>query len=182
MTADEIIASLIAASGSAVASGWRSENEHWAPSGGGTESPIEQVFRVALCLCLSRTRAVFMQCPASFDPRRGLVLDEAMAAANKLGFTGFHQVCIGRYRVDFVLMSRSPSEEQNLVIECDGHDFHERTKEQAAADKSRDREIQMLGLRLLRFTGREIWADPWGCVDQAFELLNVIAEKRPVSR
>ena len=30
-------------------------------------------------------------------------------------------------------------------MECDGHDFHERTKEQASSDKKRDRSLQAAG-------------------------------------
>jgi uncharacterized protein DUF559 len=43
-----------------------------------------------------------------------------------------------------------------VVVECDGHDFHEKTKEQAARDKSRDRDMLAQGYRVLRFTGSEI--------------------------
>lgn len=64
------------------------------------------------------------------------------------------QVQIGDYRVDFLLP------EVSLVVEVDGHDFHERTKEQAAADKQRDRFLARRGLRIIRFTGSEIYADP----------------------
>lgn len=41
----------------------------------------------------------------------------------------------------------------SAVIECDGHEFHERTKRQAARDRSRDRAIQAFGYRIFRFTG-----------------------------
>ncbi len=65
------------------------------------------------------------------------------------------------YRIDWVYRDG-----QNLTfIECDGREFHERTKEQAARDKKRDREIQAHG-PILRFTGSEIWADPFHCAAQ----------------
>ena len=35
--------------------------------------------------------------------------------------------------------------QRQVVVECDGHDFHERTKEQAANDRERDRGLQGLG-------------------------------------
>lgn len=71
------------------------------------------------------------------------------------------QVEIGPYRVDILLEDRAGPV---LVIECDGHDFHDRTKEQAARDRRRDREIlEMEGLITIRFTGREIWRDPEDC-------------------
>ena len=52
-----------------------------------------------------------------------------------------------------------------VVVECDGHDFHERTKEQARKDRRRDRELQAKGYLVLRYTGSEVWRDPWGCVE-----------------
>jgi hypothetical protein len=42
------------------------------------------------------------------------------------------------------------------VVECDGHEFHERTVEQASWDKRRDRMIQGLGVPVLRFTGTDV--------------------------
>ncbi|MFE0233483.1 endonuclease domain-containing protein [Brucella anthropi] len=88
------------------------------------------------------------------------------------------QVQIDQFRVDFVLSawtfgtihhnhrrSETSPHWRKLVIECDGHDFHERTKEQAAKDRSRDRELSDLGYDVFRFTGSELWRDPWGCTE-----------------
>lgn len=60
-----------------------------------------------------------------------------------------------------------------LVIECDGHDFHERTKEQAEHDRRRDREMLSSGIPVLRVTGAEVWRSP---VKAAFDVL--IAAKK----
>ncbi len=59
--------------------------------------------------------------------------------------------------------------QKNLILECDGHDFHEKTKEQAAKDKRRDRELQHLGYRVFRFTGSEIHNDAIACAIEAFK-------------
>jgi hypothetical protein len=61
---------------------------------------------------------------------------------------------------------------RRLIIECDGHDFHERTKEQAAKDRSRDRAATIAGIDVLRFTGSEIWRDPWECAGQIITWAN----------
>ncbi len=53
-----------------------------------------------------------------------------------------------------------------LLVECDGHDFHEKTKEQAALDKGKDRQASIDGYDTFRFTGSEIWKDPMGCASQ----------------
>jgi hypothetical protein len=72
------------------------------------------------------------------------------------------------YRVDFLLgWSGRPLEHTAIVIECDGHAFHERTKEQAARDKSRDRDLSSEFARVLRFTGSEIYRNPCQCAVEA---------------
>ena len=76
------------------------------------------------------------------------------------------------YRIDFALFADRVS--QPVFIECDGHDFHERTKEQASRDRTKDRAIQEAGLTVLRFTGSEIYRDPDGC---AAQVLNVLANR-----
>lgn len=90
---------------------------------------------------------------------------------------------IGRYRADFVLTDSLAK--CSVVIECDGHDYHERTKEQAAHDRARDRELQAQGYLVLRYTGSEIHADPFGCAldvqTKIYEWRNMIpaaAQKR----
>ncbi|MFK4794932.1 endonuclease domain-containing protein [Sphingobium sp. ZW T5_29] len=70
---------------------------------------------------------------------------------------------IGRYRADFLL----ECEGRRLVVECDGHDFHERTKKQAARDRSRDRWFISECIHVMRFTGSEIYADALSCARQA---------------
>jgi very-short-patch-repair endonuclease len=77
------------------------------------------------------------------------------------------------YRIDFAL--RLPHYRfQYLFIECDGHDFHERTKEQAARDRGKDRHFQNSGIPILRFTGSEIYKDAGSC---AAEILAFIQER-----
>jgi hypothetical protein len=74
-----------------------------------------------------------------------------------------------RYRLDFLLAASAPAptatgETQHVQVlfdlECDGHAYHERTKEQAKRDRLRDRVLQGAGYTVLRFTGSEIFADP----------------------
>ena len=86
------------------------------------------------------------------------------------------------WRVDFLISvygdwARVSEPQRNegwrrLIVECDGHDFHERTKEQAARDRSRDRWAQMNDIEVFRFTGSEIWRDPWGCAKQIVSWAN----------
>ncbi len=71
----------------------------------------------------------------------------------------------GRYRLDLALESRFGG----LAIEADGHDFHERTKDQAAHDRRRDRVLQSAGWIVLRFTGAEIWRDADACAGEVLD-------------
>jgi very-short-patch-repair endonuclease len=78
----------------------------------------------------------------------------------------FPQLVIGSYRVDFCL---NFSGGFYLIVECDGHEWHDRTPEQAQRDKARDRALQAEGFQVLRFTGREIWADAKKCAAEVFK-------------
>ncbi len=78
------------------------------------------------------------------------------------------QLRIGQYRPDFTIVDVKRSSQYctyALIVECDGHDFHDRTKQQAAKDRSRDRDLTFQGFTIFRFTGSEIhnsalhWAD-----------------------
>lgn len=59
-----------------------------------------------------------------------------------------------------------------IIVECDGHNFHEKTKEQAQHDKERDRYIQDQGFNILRFTGSEIYKNPFNCSNEVDNFLN----------
>lgn len=76
------------------------------------------------------------------------------------------QVVVGQYRVDLVLSGDG----FKVAIECDGHDFHEKTKHQAARDKFRDRFLTASGYTVLRFTGSEIWNAPLTCGLDAYAI------------
>jgi len=80
------------------------------------------------------------------------------------------QAKINGWFVDFVIGVHGNKERPSfLVAECDGHDFHETTKEQARRDRSRDREMQAAGFKIFRFTGSEIWKDPCKCADSVLD-------------
>lgn len=59
-----------------------------------------------------------------------------------------------------------------INVECDGHDFHERTKEQAARDKRRDRDLQSVGWVVARFTGSEIFKDAPAAAAQVRDIVS----------
>lgn len=83
------------------------------------------------------------------------------------------------YHLDFAIIhdqQHIPEKDRCLIaIECDGHDYHERTKEQAKHDKQRDRDLQLAGWHVLRFTGSEIHNNPLKCVREVNELYRQLA-------
>jgi hypothetical protein len=94
--------------------------------------------------------------------------------------TLFAQPQYGRYWPDFAITGESPrhpnvSAPDNalppfiVIIEVDGHEFHEKTKEQAEHDRRRDRFMTSTNARLFRFTGSEVFRDADACALEVFE-------------
>lgn len=89
---------------------------------------------------------------------------------------GFHvyiipQAAVGPYRADFGIVGRRGLELRAIAVELDGHEFHEKTKEQVARDKRRDRHFTRLGVAVVRFTGSEVHRDADNCVAEAMACL-----------
>ena len=64
-----------------------------------------------------------------------------------------------RYRIDWAL---ERGVMPLIFVECDGNEFHTRP-EDVARDRQRDIEIRRAGIKLFRFTGREIYQNAAGC-------------------
>lgn len=63
----------------------------------------------------------------------------------------------------------------SIFIECDGFDFHERTREQAERDRAKDRLVQTHGHRIFRFTGSEIHRDADACWNEIVAAIDLWA-------
>lgn len=98
----------------------------------------------------------------------------------KFGAYVFVQQHILVYRADFVVVAlpERGGEPIPVVVECDGHDFHEKTKAQAERDRKRDRAMTAEGYRVFRFTGSEIWRDPFACAAEVMAFLSSELEKQ----
>lgn len=145
------------------------------------DSEIERLFFAALALRVEYGFSEFDCAMKVRDPEHAAQMRGW--ESSKLGLIVERQVQIDAYRVDFVVNAWTygrvwggadgPVEGnerwRKLVVECDGHDYHERTKEQAARDRSRDRALTAAGYDVFRFTGSELWRDPWACADQVIE-------------
>ena len=85
------------------------------------------------------------------------------------------------YRLDFavrgidvdqlLLAKEARIPEPLLAIELDGHDFHERTKEQVTDRNRRDRDLQAAGWKVLHVSGSELYRDPRGVVDAILRIV-----------
>ncbi len=86
-----------------------------------------------------------------------------------------------RYRADFGISTWVHPENGAppfiVIVEVDGHDFHERTKEQARHDKSRDRFMTATEARVFRFTGSEVYHDAEACAFEVFEYALKLQQK-----
>lgn len=86
------------------------------------------------------------------------------------------QFKVGGYFADFILAIGKLR--RGILIECDGHEWHEKSKEQVIADNKRNRAFRMHGFELLRFSGSEIYNDLAGCLRDVRDLILKIADEQ----
>lgn len=63
------------------------------------------------------------------------------------------------------------SKDLRILIECDGHEFHQKTKKQVEYDNERQLALQTAGYEVIRFSGSQIYKDPLGCAEKAYEYI-----------
>lgn len=78
-----------------------------------------------------------------------------------------------KYRVDFLVEIKDfrLGIDLDVAIECDGHEFHQKTKEQAESDRKRERDILESGRIVIRFTGSEIFNESPRCARQLIRII-----------
>lgn len=142
----------------------------WLPEEIPGDSPIEKALLVALHAFIRWGGTEYTELLIANDAAHSERLRE-----QREGIIVERQVQLAGWRVDFVVYAYNlrpklgPDGWRRLIVECDGHDYHERTKEQAARDRLRDREAQMQGIPVFRFTGSQIHRDPWACAREVVE-------------
>jgi|6_EtaG_2_1085325.scaffolds.fasta_scaffold29029_5 very-short-patch-repair endonuclease len=126
------------------------------PAGAAKWSPIE----VDMVFALIRLSGGFVK-----------VILPCGTVALAIGTTGYTiepQFSVGRRRVDFKVSCGDSA----VFVECDGHEWHEKTKLQAARDKQRSREIlRATDVPTMRFTGSEIHRNAEKCAGEVFAYL-----------
>ena len=123
------------------------------------KSPIEQIFLIAFEMydCWSQEPIKYHD-PLILEPqyelnvgKRKYILDFAFIEEHDLG--------------------NGESEFTKIAIECDGHEFHEKTKEQVNSRNERDIALQSDGWEILRFSGNEIYNHPEKCAKKAYRFI-----------
>jgi very-short-patch-repair endonuclease len=138
-----------------------------------SDSPIEKVFAMAL-VSVAFDYVSLIQIN---DKEIGTTIQSPFECGSNshIGSLSIEpQKQLGQYRVDFLLTTIPKNgQPRQIVVELDGHEFHERTKEQISKDKKRDRELQKLGHQVFRYSGSDIWKSPVGCAIDVMEHLSV---------
>lgn len=122
------------------------------------ESPIEEIMALAIWLKALPYEPIAYCAHVTIEEMKELKPSNLLVVCA--------QMHVGDYRADFGILTEADGRFEIVAVECDGHEFHEKTKEQAARDKARDRFFVESGVRVMRFTGAEIWKDACGCAKQ----------------
>lgn len=144
--------------------------------------------------CKSPIEKLFMEAIYAIAPSYGAPIAYSAWELNHFNQTGvpptpslhvrpqFDITLEKKYRVDFLVVGLDNDHRKpvRVVVECDGHDFHERTKEQAAKDRSRDRDLQANGFAIFRFTGRELHADALACAKQVVAFIRCLPKNHSI--
>jgi len=129
------------------------------------KSPIEQLFYVAFhAMAVSTGNEVNPE--FRYDDKGTPYLWNGVYIAAQ------HKV--GSYRVDFLVSQIGIAPEHAcgpVVVELDGHQFHDKNKQQRSYEKARDRFLVKEGYRVVHYTGSDIVNDPYSAAWEVLEML-----------
>ena len=138
----------------------------------GNQSPIEDMFLIA----------AYAMCEAEYikvNPEAQVLQNGDLSPGRGISIVPQHK--IGTYRVDFTLWQDGIAPEEvytPVVVELDGHDFHDKDKRQRSYEKARDRFLVKMGYRVLHFTGSDVVADPFKVAFEALDMLGAFVGGR----
>src|SRR5437773_882091 len=125
------------------------------------ESPIEAMF------------ALWWVAVARSQPEYEAFTDLTLSRQHEVELSG------AKYRIDFIV---TPDDADlvfdgqkhriyypGIAVELDGHDFHERTKEQVELGNRRDRAMQKHNWTVFHFSGTELLRNPARSVEEVFK-------------
>lgn len=116
------------------------------------ESPIEKILYVAMDIVYILRDHEFGNFSMCIDPQ--MVIEDKSKT----------------YRVDFGITIYDIEDNGiTFVVECDGHDFHQKTKQQVKRDNEREMRLKLLGYDVLRFSGTQIYENPMKCANDVID-------------
>jgi very-short-patch-repair endonuclease len=133
----------------------------------GVESPIEDIFYIA-CHVWCINEYIELNPSHIFNKHREI--------EDGCGIFIEPQKQIGKFRVDFLISQNGIGPAENLtpvIVELDGHDFHDKDKHQRSYEKSRDRFFVKEGYKVLHFTGSDVISDPYKASYEALCLVGL---------
>jgi very-short-patch-repair endonuclease len=128
------------------------------------KSPIEMIF--SLAFELSKPDMDDSEIPSIY-----LTAQQEIKVGKKTYFADFV------FDSDVQFFDVYEGKHKKLVIECDGHEFHERTKEQVRKDNERQYDLKMAGYDVLRFSGSEIFNTPYACAEKAISYIKKLIKE-----
>lgn len=121
-----------------------------------------------------------IDCESPIEMLMSLALED-LYEREELGIMGIfkqEEIVCGetKYRADFLIPVSNPktNKEMLFVVECDGHEFHQKTKAQVERDNIRNRNMTSNGYIVIRFSGSEVFKNSYKC---AREVIDTIKSK-----
>lgn len=132
------------------------------------KSPIEQIFITAFeFYCrLENKKRIFL------FPQKEVIYN------NKKYYIDF-EFEADDYLTSLIFEDKLKNKNFKLAIECDGYEFHQKTKEQVQHDNEREYNLKMAGYEVLRFSGIQIYNNPLKCVEDTYNyIIKRVEEER----
>ena len=105
----------------------------------------------------------------------------ALMHTYRFSYSSFYFVMTPQYKMkrgkgsfyygDFHISFGDAGKRVTAIVEVDGHEFHEKTKEQVRKDKARERFMTTQVDHVIRFSGSEVFSGAVECANEVFEIL-----------
>lgn len=124
------------------------------------KSPIEQIFSTAF----------YLYCKTE-DKKQIYLFPQKKVSCNKKTYYIDFVFEADDYLSYLVWDGNIKNKDFKLAIECDGYDFHQKTKEQIQHDNEREYDLKMAGYEILRFSGTQIYNNPLKCAEDTYNYI-----------
>ena len=132
----------------------------------GISSPIEDIFYISLIFKCHEMGYPVNPYPDYDKSSQKVIYPD--------GIYIYPQYKVGKYIVDFLVSYQCGDHLSEIVVELDGHKFHDKNKKQRAYEKSRDRYLVKQGYKVFHYTGSEIFNNPF---DVSHEVIEEVAKR-----